>query len=30
VPDDALLEWEPETLKDSSNFLVKEKDEALK
>ena len=30
VPDEALLEWEGEGLSDGSNFLVKEKDEALK
>jgi len=30
VPDEALMEWETEELRESSNFLVKEKDEALK
>jgi ectoine hydroxylase-related dioxygenase (phytanoyl-CoA dioxygenase family) len=30
VPDEALLEWEGEGLSDSSNFLEKEKDQALK
>jgi phytanoyl-CoA hydroxylase len=30
VPDEALLKWEGEGLSDDSNFLVKEKDEALK
>ena len=30
VPDEALLEWQGEGLSDGSNFLVKEKDEALK
>jgi phytanoyl-CoA hydroxylase len=30
VPDEALLEWESEGLQASSNFLEKEKDEALK
>jgi ectoine hydroxylase-related dioxygenase (phytanoyl-CoA dioxygenase family) len=30
VPDEALLQWEAGELQESSNFLVKEKDEALK
>lgn len=30
VPDEALLEWEGEGLSEGSNFLVKEKDQALK
>lgn len=30
VPDEALLEWETEGLGETANFLVKEKDEALK
>ena len=30
VPDEALLEWQGEGLGEGSNFLVKEKDEALK
>ena len=30
VPDEALMEWDAEELKESSNFLEKEKDEALK
>ena len=30
VPDEALLQWQGEGLSDGSNFLVKEKDEALK
>jgi hypothetical protein len=30
VPDEALLEWETSGLADGSNFLEKEKDEALK
>jgi hypothetical protein len=30
VPDEALLEWEGEGLSDSSDFLEKEKDQALK
>jgi phytanoyl-CoA hydroxylase len=30
VPDEALLEWKSEGLQESSNFLEKEKDEALK
>jgi phytanoyl-CoA hydroxylase len=30
VPDEAMLEWEGDGLSDGSNFLVKEKDQALK
>jgi len=30
VPDEALLEWEPESISDNANFLEKQKDEALK
>lgn len=30
VPDEALMEWESEGLQETSNFLSKEKDEALK
>lgn len=30
VPDEAMLEWEGDGLGDTSNFLAKEKDEALK
>jgi ectoine hydroxylase-related dioxygenase (phytanoyl-CoA dioxygenase family) len=30
VPDEALMEWQSEGLQESSNFLAKEKDEALK
>jgi len=30
VPDEALMEWETEGLQETSNFLSKEKDEALK
>ncbi|MEO5564270.1 MAG: phytanoyl-CoA dioxygenase family protein [Chitinophagaceae bacterium] len=30
VPDKALMEWDTEGLSDGANFLVKEKDEALK
>jgi hypothetical protein len=30
VPDEALLEWETTGLQEASNFLEKEKDEALK
>ena len=30
VPDEALMEWESEGLQETSNFLEKEKDEALK
>ena len=30
VPDEALLSWNAETIDDNSNFLEKEKDEALK
>ena len=30
VPDDALMAWKTEGLQESSNFLEKEKDEALK
>jgi ectoine hydroxylase-related dioxygenase (phytanoyl-CoA dioxygenase family) len=30
VPDEALLEWETESITDQANFLEKEKDEALK
>jgi len=30
VPDEALLRWESSTLAEESNFLDKEKDEALK
>jgi ectoine hydroxylase-related dioxygenase (phytanoyl-CoA dioxygenase family) len=30
VPDEALMEWEAEAIKENANFLDKEKDEALK
>lgn len=30
VPDEALLEWESESISDNANFLEKQKDEALK
>lgn len=30
VPDEALLQWETESIDDTANFLQKEKDEALK
>ncbi|MEO7802097.1 MAG: phytanoyl-CoA dioxygenase family protein [Ginsengibacter sp.] len=30
IPDEAILNWETSGLQDSANFLVKEKDEALK
>ncbi len=30
VPDDALLQWQAESIGDAANFLQKEKDEALK
>ena len=30
VPDEALMEWETEAIKENANFLDKEKDEALK
>lgn len=30
VPDEALMQWEPEDIKEDAHFLSKEKDEALK